>query len=426
MTAEKLRADFIITGASQLVTCAENIGEGVLGVISNGALAALGDDIVWVGPESELRRHVQPAPGLVEVDADGGAVLPGFIDAHTHLVFAGDRSDDFAKRVSGEPYETKGIMTTVEATRGATDAELELFARQRLDRFLSFGVTTLEAKSGYGLTLDQELRLLKIAQRLDHPVEVVRTFLGAHVVPPEYAGAHDEYVRLVEHGMIPALENLAEFCDVWCEDGAFTRDECRTILRAARAQGLGIKVHAEQLAHTGGASLAAEFAAVSADHLEHATEDDADALAGSRTVAVLLPGATLVTGAQPAPARMLKERGVRVALSTDFNPGTSYSENLPLALTLGCLLLKMTIEEGVLGITRNAAAAISRERVLGSLAPGKRNDAVVVHAPHYAELAYHYGVSPVRTVVARSRIAFDLSKAGTSSAGAQNAQSGRQ
>jgi imidazolonepropionase len=403
MSGDKLRADFMVTGASQLVTCARDIGEGPLGVIERGAIAVLDGTVVWAGRENDLRAHVLPATSLVEVDAKGGAVLPGFIDAHTHLVFAGDRSDEFAARMRGERYDTGGIATTVRATREATDAELQMFARARLDRFLSFGVTVLEAKSGYGLTLDQELRLLKIAASLDHPVEVVRTFLGAHVVPAEYAGDRAAYVQLVTEGMIPAVENLAEFCDVWCDEGAFSLAECRRILRAARANGLGIKVHAEQLGRSGGATLAAEFAAVSADHLEHASEDDADALARSRTVAVLLPGASLMTGAAPAPARMLIERGVRVALSTDFNPGTSYSENVPLVVSLGCAMLKLSVEEAILAVTRHAAAALAREGVAGALAPGRRADAVILEAPAYAELAYHYGVSPVRTVLTGGR-----------------------
>jgi len=390
----------VITGASEIVTCSETIGEGPLGIVRRGALAARNGEIVWVGPESELRAAVKPAPGMTEVDANGGAVLPGLVDCHTHLVFAGDRSEEFAARASGTPYTGGGIARTVDATRAASDADLRHLARRRLDRFLSFGVTTVEAKSGYGLTLEHERRLLQIAASLDHRVDVVRTFLGAHVVPPDYAADREAYVRLVAEGMIPGIGSLAEFCDVWCDANAFTADECRTILRAARAEGLSIKVHAEQLSRSGGAALAAEFAAVSADHLEHANEDDADALARSRTVAVLLPGASLATGTAPAPARMLIDRGVRVALSTDFNPGTSYSENLPLAAFLGVAMLKLTPEEAILGLTRHAAAAIARARAVGSLAPGRRADAIVLEAPGHLDLVYHYGAVPLRSVVA--------------------------
>jgi imidazolonepropionase len=377
------------------------MGDGPLGVVDKGAVAAFDGRIVWAGPERELRRNVQPAPGLVEIDAAGGTVLPGLVDCHTHLVFAGDRSEEFGARLRGEPYTGGGIHSTVAATAEASDAELRALACARLDRFASHGVTTLEAKSGYGLSPARERRLLEIAASLDHGVEVVRTFLGAHVIPPDHADDRAEYVRLVAEGMIPALGNLAEFCDVWCDDLAFTQNECRIILRAARAHGLGVKVHAEQTSRSGGAPLAAEFAATSADHLEHATEDDADALARSRTVAVVLPGASLMTNAPPAPARMLIERGVRVAISTDFNPGTSYSENLPLAMTLACTMLRMTAEEAVLGVTRHAAAALARERETGSIANGKRADLVVLDAPSYLDLVYHYGADIVRTTVAR-------------------------
>lgn len=399
-----VRADLVITGASEIVTCSDAIGDGPLGIVPRGALAARDGEIVWIGQESDLRAAVKPAQGMVEVDANGGAVLPGLVDCHTHLVFAGDRAAEFAARASGAPYTGGGIAVTVDATRAAGDADLRHLARQRLDRFLSYGVTTVEAKSGYGLTLEQERRLLQVAASLDHPVDVVRTFLGAHVVPPEYADDRAAYVRLVAEGMIPGIGSLAEFCDVWCDANAFTVDECRTILRAARVEGLGIKVHAEQLSRSGGAALAAEFAAVSADHLEHATEEDADALARSRTVAVLLPGASLTTGAAPAPARTLIERGVRVALSTDFNPGTSYSENLPLAAFLGVAMLKLTPEEAILGVTRHAGAAISRERAAGSLAPGRRADVIVLEAPGHLDLVYHYGAVPLRSVVAGGRI----------------------
>lgn len=396
----KARADLVVTGASELVTCEPALGEGPLGIIPRGALAAAGGRIVWTGPERELRQSVQPAEGLVEIDAAGCAVLPGLIDCHTHLVFAGDRSAEFGARMRGEPYASGGIRTTVEATRAASQPELRSLARERLDRFLSHGVTLVEAKTGYGLTPDLERRLLEVAATLDHPIEVVRTFLGAHIVPEEYAGDRATYVALVAEAMIPTLGNLAEFCDVWCDDGAFTAAECRTVLRAARAAGLGVKVHAEQTSHSGGASVAAEFAATSADHLEHATEEDAAALARSRTVAVLLPGATLMTNAPPAPARMLIEHGVRVAVSTDFNPGTSYSENLPLAMTLACTLLRMTPEEAILGATRHAAAAIAREHEAGALATGRRADCIVLAARSHLDLVYHYGADVIRRVVA--------------------------
>jgi imidazolonepropionase len=398
-----VKADFVLRGAGRLVTCSPGIGEGSLGVIENGALAASEGVVRWVGPERELPR-VDFADAAVELDAGGNAVIPGLVDCHTHLVFAGDRSEEFAARLAGKPYEAGGVRTTVEATRAASDDELARLAAERLKRFLSFGVTTIEAKSGYGLTPEHERRLLDIAGHTDGPVDVVRTFMGAHVLPPEYADDADGYVDLVCEGMIPSIGNLAEFADVWCDEGAFTLDQGRKILRAARAEGLSLKVHAEQLSHIGGAALAAEFGAVSADHLENATEDDADALASTRTIGVLLPGASMMTGSRFAPARMLIERGVRVAISTDFNPGTSYTENLILMLALACVEMAMTPEEALLGVTRHAAAAIARESQIGSLQPGAQCDVVSLDSRSELDLVYHYGVSPAMSVIKRGSI----------------------
>ncbi len=393
------RADLLVTGIGRLVTCAPGIGDGPLGVVEHAAVAARRGEVVWVGAERDLSGAIEPAPDAVDIDAGGGAVLPGLVDCHTHLVFAGDRSAEFAARMRGEVYHAGGVRFTKAATRSATTQTLALLARQRLDRFLSFGVTTVEAKSGYGLNPDQERRLLEIAAGLDHTVEVVRTFMGAHVVPDEYADDADGYVDLVCESMIPGIGGLAEFCDVWADEGAFTAAQARRVLRAARVEGLALKVHAEQLSRSGGAAVAAELAAVSADHLEHATEDDADALARSKTIAVLLPGASMTTRGRFAPARMLIQRGVRVAVSTDFNPGTSFSENLPLAASLACAHLGLNVEEAILAITRHAAAAIARERTHGLIAPGSRADLLILDAPHEAELVYHYGAAAIRSVV---------------------------
>lgn len=399
----------LVRGAGRLITCAPRLGEGPLGVIERGALYAAHGEILWVGREDEIADEIgdRLSPDTVELDAAGAAVIPGLVDCHTHLVFAGDRSGEFAARVAGEPFQAGGVMETVRATRATRSEDLAALAIARLDRFLSHGVTTVEAKSGYGLDVEQELRILRVAATLEHPIDVVRTFMGAHVVPGEKSDYPDGYVEIVAELMLPKIGNLAEFCDVWCDDGAFTLGQARRILRAARLQGLGLKVHAEQLAHTGGASLAAEFGAVSADHLEHADEEDADALARSRTVAVLLPGASLGTGGPFAPARMLIDRGVRVALSTDFNPGTSYSENLQLMAALACLSLKMTPEEAILGITRHAALALAREGQVGSLIPGAACDLVVLDAENEIDLAYHYGVNLARAVVKRGAIVID-------------------
>ena len=400
-----MKADYTLHGAGRLVTCTPGLGEGPLGIIENGALLAEKGVITWVGPESEMPGDEALADHTTGYDADGDAVIPGLIDCHTHLVFDGDRSTEFAARLRGQPYQAGGVRTTVEATRAADDNWLATKVGERLKRFLSYGVTTIEAKSGYGLTPEQERRLLKIsADCSGHPIDIVRTFMGAHVLPPEYDADPDGYVDLVCEGMIPTLGNLAEFADVWCDEGAFTVEQCRKILRAARAEGLALKVHAEQLSHSGGAALAAEFGAVSADHLEFATEEDARALARSKTIGVLLPGASMMTGGRFAPARILIENGVRVALSTDFNPGTSYTENLPLMLALACTEMKMTPEEAILGVTRYAAAALKREGRIGSLEPGAQLDFVAFDSKSELDLVYHYGISPAMSVIKGGKV----------------------
>ena len=387
--------NLLVRNAGRLVTCDEALGEGPLGVIPDGALVAAEGRITWVGPESELRT-VAP-PDAVELDAGGRAVIPGLVECHTHLVFAGDRSPEFAARTRGEAYRAGGIMTTVQATRTASDEELRALAQERLERFWSFGVTTVEAKSGYGLEPSQELRLLRIASELDG---VVPTLLGAHIVPDEFAGRSDDYVDLVCGEMVPAAAGLAEFCDVWCEPaGAFTVEQSRRVLEAGVAAAMRPKVHADQLTRGGGALLAAAVSAVSADHLEHATPEDARALADAGTVAVLMPGASMMTATPFAPARMLLDHGVRVALATDFNPGTSYSENLQLAIAFGCVCLRMTPEEALLGVTRQAAAALAREDRCGRLAPGLDCDLVVLDTCSEIDLAYHYGVNLAATVL---------------------------
>jgi imidazolonepropionase len=391
----------LVRNAGRLVTCDPALGEGPLGVIEQGALVAVDTVITWVGRE----RDVAAPPGAIEIDAGGRAVLPGLVDCHTHLVFAGDRAEEFAARMRGDDYRAGGIMTTVRATREASDGELCRLASERLDRFLSLGVTTVEAKTGYGLTPAEELRLLRLTGSLDHFVDVVPTLLAAHVVPEEFAGDPDAYVEQVCEEVIPAARGEARFCDVWCDDrGAFSVEQARRVLEAGAQTGLGLKLHAEQLSRSGGAMLAAELGATSADHLEQATEEDADAMARAGTMGVLLPGASMMTGTPFAPARMLIDRGVRVALSTDFNPGTSYSENLQLAVALGCGLLRMTVEEAVLGVTRHAAAAVGREDTCGRLAPGLACDVLVLESRSEVDLAYHYGVNLARAVLKKGEV----------------------
>ncbi|MFA5889711.1 MAG: imidazolonepropionase [Actinomycetota bacterium] len=393
-------ADSVLTGARRLVTCSPGLGEGPLGVIENGALAARNGEIIWIGVERDLSDAVEIAPHAAEIDAGGRVVLPGLVDCHTHLVFAGDRSEEFVAHLEGRAYSAGGITATVAATRAATDEELRDLARARLDRFAAHGVTTVEAKSGYGLTPEHERRLLRIAATLDHPVEVVATYLGAHVMPPDATGSADDYIDEV-CATIQSLNEEAEFVDAWCDEGAFTSAQCARVLRAGRDAGLGVKIHAEQIQRSGGTALAATLGACSADHLECAGEGDADALAAAGTIAVLLPGASLATGSRFAPARMLIDRGVRVALSTDFNPGTSYSENLQLVVAFAAMHLGMSVPEAILGVTRHAAAALAREGRIGELCRGAACDLVLLDADSEIDLAYHYGVNLCATVVKR-------------------------
>ena len=370
----------LVVRNARLVTCDDR-----LGVIEPGALIAKDGRIAWVGPD----RDAQPPPDAGEIDAAGRVLMPGLVDCHTHLVFAGDRAVEFAARLRGEPYQAGGIMTTVDATRNASADELRELAAGRMRRFLAFGVTTVEIKTGYGLEPAAEAKLLDVAAALDGAVP---TLLGAHIVPSGEDA--DRYVELVCSEMVPAARGKAEFCDAWCEPkGAFTAGQCRRLLQAGIAAGLKSKLHAEQLSHGGGAQLAAELKAVSADHLEHADRDDAKALAKSGTVAVLLPGASMMTGSRFAPSRMLIEEGVRVAVSTDFNPGTSYSENLQLAVALGCAHLGLSVEEAILAVTRHAAAAVAREDRIGRLAPGLDADLLLLDTRNEADLAYHYGIN---------------------------------
>ncbi|MCK6569747.1 imidazolonepropionase [Myxococcota bacterium] len=386
-------------------------------VIPKGVVGVIGGRVVHVGTADTLAAAgLVVGPGTQVIDAEDGLVTPGLVDPHTHLVFAGDRAHEYALRAHGASYQEiaragGGIAHTMAMTRKATEEELIALAAPRLDRLLRQGVTTAEVKSGYGLDLDSELKLLRVIRRLDraHPVDLVPTFLGAHVVPPEYRGDRARYVNLVVHDMLPevAREGLAAFCDVFVEDTAFHPDEAVRILRAASALGLKPKLHVDQLSDGGGARLAASVDAVSADHLEHAGVEGIRALAKAGTAAVLLPGATLFLGqsARP-PARALLDAGVPVALATDCNPGTCPTENLPLMLTLGMSLLGLSPTEVLRGVTDHAARAIGRGEVAGHLAAGRPADLVVFDVPSHVHLPYHFGTHHARVVVKHGQVAW--------------------
>jgi imidazolonepropionase len=413
-TTQWVEADLIIKGASQVLTCADNSrdsgGRPTLGSIPDGAVAAREGRIVWVGTETALMEEVRLMRGGEMLDADGRLVMPGLVECHTHLTWAGDRADEFQLRVAGATYRQVqeaggGIASTVYATRHASDDVLRAHARRRLDRFMRYGVTTVEAKSGYGLSLEQEMRLLEVYRDVSylHPVDVVPTLLAAHVVPVEYTERDEDYVKLIVKKIIPAVakKKLARFCDAFCERGAFTVEQCRRVLEAGLEHGLLPKLHADQLTDMGGTEMAAGLGAVSVDHLDHVGEGGIAALThvpgGKRVpVAVLLPGATFFLGEGGyAPARAMIEAGVRVALSTDFNPGSSPTQNLWLMATMGCSQLRMTAEEVIRAITIDAARAIAVENEVGSLEVGKKADILVLDHSREAEIPYRYGMNPV-------------------------------
>jgi imidazolonepropionase len=401
-----VRADFLLTGIGQLVTCDPGLGEGPLGVVEGGAVAAAEGRVVFAGPQAAV-GELEVAAGAVRVDAGGQAVLPGLVDAHTHLVFAGDRADEFAARLRGVGYEEAlaaggGINRTVRETRAASDAELEAAADRRLALAARHGTTTLEAKSGYGLTVEDERRSLEVLARVAarSPVEVVPTFLGAHLVPEEYAGDRAGYLDLLEHEMLPACAPLAEFVDAFCDRGALTVEESRRVLAAGARHGLKGKLHANELGSTGGAALAAELGCVSADHLLYCEPEEAVALAAAGTVAVLLPGTSfLLRTGRAAPVQVLRDAGVTMALGTDCNPGTCYCESMQLVIALACVHGGLTPEEAVLAATDGAARALGRGGQVGRLAPGAACDLVVLAGRSYLDLAYHLGVNLARLVV---------------------------
>ena len=372
--------------------------DGALGIIHDASVAIDGDRIAWVGEQAA-------APDGVEgprIDAAGAAALPGFVDSHTHLVFAGDRTAEFDARMRGERYAAGGIQTTVAATRAASDDELRTNATRLRDEALRTGTTHVEVKSGYGLDVDGEVRLLTLAGELTDDV----TFLGGHVVAPEYAGKADDYVDLVRGAMLDACAPLARWADVFCERGAFDVDQSRAILTAAKDKGLGLRIHANQLEPGLGARLAAELGAASADHLTHLGPGDAEALAGAGVVATLVPVADLSTRSPWPDARELLDAGATVALATDCNPGTSFTTNMPVVIALAVTAMRMTPAEAVWSATAGSARALQRFDV-GTVQQGARADLVILDAPSCVHLAYRPGVPLVRTVIAAGTVVHD-------------------
>ncbi len=418
----RIQANMVIRNIGQLVTIAQQPIPGAtsaLQVISDAALAVHDGTIVWIGPDDDAEPMFyhdtgSPQDGITIVDAQGAVVTPGLVDSHTHLVFAGDRSEEFYLRRSGVSYaellaQGRGILTTVNATRQASTDRLMELARARLDIVRAYGTTTVEVKTGYGLDKVTEETCLRIINNLNvleetspylhSQVRVVPTFLGAHTVPPEYQGRRDEYVTLIVEEMLPSFVGLARFCDVFCEREAFTAEECRRILTRARELGYQLKIHADQLTPSGGARLAAELGAVSADHLDYASDADLDALRDAGVVATLLPGCSYTLRSPYLQARRFLDRGLHVALATDFNPGTSYCENMQTMIGLAMSSMDMTLEEALTAVTINGARALQLEKEVGSLEVGKRCELALWSIKSYQEIGYHFGINLIQSVL---------------------------
>jgi len=401
--------NLFIKNIAQLVTVASSGRRvktgpemGELGVIRDAGVLCREGKIVWVG---SMADRSAPIPrDIPELDAAGKTVLPGFVDAHTHMMFAGDRCGEFALRASGATYQEiaaggGGITGTVKEVRSASKKELKRSTARYLGEMMKHGTTAVEIKTGYGLDMDSEVKMLEAINELasEEIATVVPTFLGAHAVPPEYRADAGEYVRFVIDRMIPyaGRKKLARFCDVFCEAGFFDVAQSEAVLTAGSQWGMMPKIHAEELSPLGGAELAARLGAVSADHLEHVTAQGIRALSAAGVVALLLPGVSFFLNHRYAPARALIEAGVPVAIASDFNPGSCMSFSMPLMMTIACTHMRMSPEEAITASTLNAAAALNMSSTLGSIEPGKNADIIVAGVPDYRHLAYHFGMNHV-------------------------------
>lgn len=410
------KATLLIKNAKQLLTLSSN-KKGPrtsremedVGIIEDGAVAVSGKNIIAAGKTKDILAEVKVDKKTKIINAEDKVVLPGFVDCHTHPVFGATREEEFELRIKGKSYEEiaqagGGIRSSVRSVRQLSKDELIRLALPRLDRFLSYGTTTIEAKSGYGLSLKDEIKILEVIKKLNqiHPMDLVPTFLGAHEIPDEYQNKREEYIDLLIKEMIPevAKKKLALFCDVFCEKNVFSLDESRKILETAKEYGLKPKLHADQLTPFGGAELAAEIKAVSADHLEFISDSGIEKMKQSGTIAVLLPGAVFGLGKDNyPPARKMIDMGLPVALATDFNPGSSFTESMPVILSLACLKMKLTPSEAICAASINSAYAIDKGDSIGNLVPGKKADIVIWDVKNYKEIPYHYGVNLVHKVI---------------------------
>lgn len=420
-----MNGNLVIEHASQLVTCSgfeakQGNDMNDLRVIQDGAVIIEGGVIKDVGKTDTLLANFDRT-GFQTIDAAHKAVLPGFVDSHTHFVFGGYRAEEFSSRLRGDSYlrileRGGGILSTVEATRNATHAQLLASGKKRLDSMLAFGVTTAEGKSGYGLDLQTEIKQLQVMADLDHshPIDIAKTFLGAHALPRDYQGREAAFVDYLIEKVMPEVmdQELAEFCDVFCEKNVFSISESRRLLQKAKEMGFKLKIHADEIVRLGGAELAAELGAVSADHLLEASDEGIRRIAESKVVATLLPGTAFSLREAYARARYMIDHHCAVALATDLNPGSCFTESIPLIFALATLYMDMTPEEAITALTINGAAALDRADTIGSIDAGKQGDVVVHEFPSYEYIPYHLGVSTVETVIKKGTVVFDTEQRG--------------
>ena len=414
-----MKPDILLTGIGQIATVAghsENPKRGEdlqeVSIIENGAVAIADGKIINVGTTDEVLSQITKMPELPSIEFPNMLAVPGFIDSHTHLAFGGSRENDFAMKLQGKTYleileAGGGILNTLRTTRKATQEELTSNAFSYAESMLSQGTTTIEAKSGYGLSTEHELKMLRAYKDLQVklPTEIISTFLGAHAIPPEYEGRTDDYVDLIINEMIPAVaeENLAEFCDVFTEKGVFSVERSRHILTAAKSSGMKLKVHADEIVQLGGAELAAEVGAVSADHLLMASDDGLEAMQKAGTIATLLPATAFSLNADYADARKMIDMGLPVALATDFNPNCA-NESLFFTIALACYKMKMQPREALSAVTINAAHALNRGKTHGSIEVGKRADILILDCPNPEYLAWRFGANLVHTVISNGQV----------------------
>lgn len=415
----KTMGNLIIDHATVVTPFGHSARKGVamadLTTIKDGCVIVRDGMIEYVGPSVDAQEHKSEARshGFTYMDAGGRALLPGFVDSHTHLIFGGFRPDEFEWRLKGDTYMSimergGGIQSTVNATRATSEDELVNRAQWFLDRMSAMGVTTVEAKSGYGLNTETEEKMLRAIRRLSdkegQPIRIVSTFLGAHAVPKEYAGRTDEYVDLIINEMLPRFKGMTDCCDIFCEKNVFEIEESRRLLKAAKEMGYKLKLHADEIVQLGGAELAAELGALSADHLLHVSDAGVEAMAEAGVVATLLPLTAFTLKEPYAPARKFIDAGGAVALATDLNPGSCFSGSIPLSIALACIYMNMSIEETITALTLNGAAAIGKADEIGSIEKGKRGDFVMLNTDNINILPYYVGMNCVKTTIFGGRV----------------------